>query len=99
MSDRLSLSVFTIETDRKPILAFAARKAYEAEAFCADERVRSKLKSVRLGGAPLCDDYSILRVRLAHSDERARYHAESPSSLGDVAAVFLVDVDQPSVAE
>ena len=101
MNDKLSLSVFTIETDRKPILAFAAKKHHEAEAFCADERVRSKLRSVRSGGVPLCDDYSIFRVRLAHSDERARYQEQttSLSSVGDLAAVFLVDVDQPSLAE
>ena len=101
MNDHLSLSVFTIETDRKPILVFAAKKHHEAEAFCADERVRSKLRSVRSGGVPLCDDYSIFRVRLARSDERARYQerATSQSSVGDLAAVFLVDLDQPSVAE
>lgn len=101
MKDHLSLSVFTIETDRKPILAFAAKKHHEAEAFCSDERVRSKLRSFRSGGVPLCDDYSILRVRLAHSDERARYreHAASRSSVGDLGVVFLVDVDQPSPAD
>lgn len=101
MNDHLSLSVFAIETDRKPILAFAAKKHREAEAFCADERVRSKLKSLKSGGAPLCDDYSILRVRLARSDERARYREQTASrtALVDLAAVFLVDVDQPSLAE
>ena len=64
MSDTLSFSIFTIEADRKPLLAFASpRKYQEAEAFCADERVRTKLTSVRSGGVPLCDDCSILRVR------------------------------------
>jgi len=101
MSEKLSLTVFTIETDRKPILAFAAKKHHEAEAFCADERVRSKFRSARSGGVPLCDDYSILRVRLAHSDERARYQEQSTSrsSLGILGVVFLVDVDQPSLTE
>ncbi len=97
MSDPLSLSIFTIETDRKAILAFAAKKHHEAEAYCADERVRSKLRSVRSGGVPLCDDYSILRVRLAHSNESALYHerAASRTAMGDLGVVFLVDVDQP----
>lgn len=101
MRDKLSLSVFTIETDRKPLLAFAAKKHHEAEAFCADERVRSKLRSVRSGGVPLCDDYSIFRVRLANASERARYQerSDSQSSVGNLAAVFLVDVDQRSLAE
>jgi hypothetical protein len=96
MSDRLSLSIFTIEADRKPILAFATKKHQEAEAFSADERVRAKLKSVSLAGVPLCDDYSILRVRLANSDERARYqeHATPQSVMGSLSVVFLVDVGE-----
>jgi hypothetical protein len=38
MSETLSLSIFTIEADSKPLLAFAAKKHQEAVAFCADER-------------------------------------------------------------
>jgi hypothetical protein len=96
MSEELSLSIFTIEADRKPILAFSAKKYQKAEAFCADERIRTKLKSVSSGGVALCDDYSILRVRLANSDEKARYHeqAMSRSAMGNLGAVFLVDVDE-----
>ena len=96
MSEPLSLSIFTIEADRKPLLAFAAKKHQEAEAFCADERVRTKLRSVRSAGIPICDDHSILRVRLAKSDERARYHekAASRSALENLPAVFLVEVDE-----
>jgi hypothetical protein len=39
MKETLSLSIFTIEADRKPLLAFAAKKYQEAEAFCEDDRV------------------------------------------------------------
>ena len=96
MSETLSFSIFTIEADRKPLLAFGAKKYEEAEAFCADERVRTKLRSVRSGGIPVCDDHSILRVRLATSDERARYHEQTTprSSLENLATVFLVEVDE-----
>jgi hypothetical protein len=96
MSETLSLSIFTIEADSKPLLAFAAKKHQEAVAFCADERVLAKLRSVRSGGVPLCNDYSILRVRLATSEERGRYHARTKqrSSMENRAAVFLVDVDE-----
>jgi hypothetical protein len=95
MSEPLSLSIFTIEADRKPVLAFAAKKHHEAEAFCADERVLTKLRSASSGGVPLCDDLSILGVRLATSDERARYHDRTKNrpSTDNRAAVFLVDVD------
>ena len=96
MSDTLSLSIFTIEADSKPLLAFAAKKHQEAVAFCADQRVLTKLGSVRSGGVPLCNDDSILRVRLATSEERARFHdrTKQRSSMETRAAVFLVDVDE-----
>jgi hypothetical protein len=96
MSETLSLSIFTIEADRKPLLAFAAKKYQEAEAFCEDQRVLAKLRSVGSGGVPLCDHHSILRVRLATPDEKARYHdrTKQRSSMEDTAAVFLVDVDE-----
>jgi hypothetical protein len=96
MSEALSLSIFTIEADSKPLLAFAAKKHQEAVAFCADERVLAKLRSIRSSGVPLCDDKSILRVRLATSDERARYHDRTKNrpSMENLAAVFLVDVDK-----
>ena len=96
MSETLSLSIVTIEADSKPLLAFAAKKHKEAEAFCADERVRTKLTSVRSGGVPLCEDHSILRLRLATSDERACYHDRTKNrpSMENRAAVFLVDVDE-----
>jgi hypothetical protein len=95
MSEAFSLSIFTIEADLKPVLAFAAKKHHEAEAFFRDERVRNKLRSVTSGDVPLCDDYSILRVRLATSDERARYHdLTKQRSMENLATVFLVDVDE-----
>jgi hypothetical protein len=95
MSETLSLSIFTIEADRKPLLAFAVRKHQDAEAFRSDERVLAKLRSVKSGGMPLCNDHSILRVRLATSNERARYHERTKNrpSTDNRAAVFLVDVD------
>jgi hypothetical protein len=95
MSETLSLSIFTIEADRKLLLAFAAKKHQDAEAFCADERVLTKLRSARSSGVPLCDDYSILRIRLATSDERVRSHDRTKNrpSMENRAAVFLVDVD------
>jgi hypothetical protein len=95
MSQPLSLSIFTIEVDRRPVLAFAAKKYEEADAFFRDERVRTKLRSASSAGVSLCDDLSILRIRLANSNERARYREKvAAKSAGDPAAVFLVDIDQ-----
>jgi hypothetical protein len=91
MSATLSLSIFTIEADRKPVLAFAAKKHEEADAFFRDERVRTKLRSVSSGGVPFCDDLSTLRIRLANAGARTRYREKmTTSSTGDPATVFLV---------
>ena len=44
MNDRLSLSVFTIEIDGKPTLAFEAKRYSEAEAISGDEGLRARLR-------------------------------------------------------
>jgi hypothetical protein len=101
MIEPLSLSIFTIETDRKPVLAFAAKKYEDAEVFFRDERVRTQLRSVSSGGIPLCDDLTILRLRLANAAERARFRDRTATRApGDSATVFLVDIDRgdPSLA-
>ena len=71
MNGRPSLSIFTIEIDRKPIFAIQSRKHSDAEAILADENIRHQLGLLRSDGKPLCDDFSIFRVRLARADERA----------------------------
>jgi hypothetical protein len=93
MSEPLSLSIFTIEADRKPIAVFAAKKHQDAEAFFKDERVRAKLQSATSGGVPLLDDRSILRVRMANAVERVRYREKAERSTGKPGLVFLVDID------
>ena len=63
--NELSLSVFTVEIDRVPTLAIQGRKHSEAEAILSDETVREQLRRMTSGGNPLCDDYSIFRMRIA----------------------------------
>ena len=92
MSNPLSLSIFTIEADRKPVLAFAATKYTDAEAFFKDEMVRTKLRLAILDGVALCDEQTTLGLRLAKSPERARYR-EKIAAGGNSATVFLVDID------
>jgi hypothetical protein len=73
MNDRLSFSIFTIEVDGKPALAFDAERYSETEAICGDEGLRAKLSLLKSGDVPLCGDNAILDVRLAHPDEAALY--------------------------
>src|SRR4051794_24937215 len=70
MSDELSLSVFAIEIDRRPVIAFSAKKYAAAEIIAADERFRIELSQLKSGAVRLCDDFGIRRLRLAHSGER-----------------------------
>ena len=57
MNGRPSLSIFTIEIDRKPVFAIQSRKHSDAEAILADENIRHQLGLLRSGGKPLCDDF------------------------------------------
>ncbi len=93
MTDQLSLSVFTIEVDRKPILIFEAKLYSEAEVILDDRRLRATLCSSKSGGVPLCD-HSVLRLRLAHSDEAKRYKEAASDPTDDLKLVYLVDLDR-----
>jgi hypothetical protein len=81
-----SLSIFVLESDRKAVLAIAAKTHAQAEQFCTDERVRTVLRD-----ASLSDDYSILRVRIARPGEREIYHEQRDlgSAIGGLHAVYL----------
>ena len=91
----LSLSIFTIEVDGKPVLAFGARRYSEAQAICTDEQLRTKLSSLKSDTVPLCGDNAILRVRLAHPEEAARYRQATSQSTEDLVLVYLVKLDGP----
>ena len=95
MNNGLSLSIFTIVVDRTPALTFGCKKHSDAEAICADERIRAKLRTMMSGGKPLIDDYSILHVRLAPPDERTMYYeqARSRPNEGSMLMVQLVRTD------
>jgi hypothetical protein len=94
---RFSLSVFTIEIDGRPTLAFEAKRHSEADAICADETLRARLRLLKSGDVPLCDDNTILDVRLAHPDEASHYRqvAGASQSTEDIVVVYLVELDEP----
>jgi hypothetical protein len=98
MSDGLSLSIFTIEIDRKPVFAIQCKKHSEAEAILTDRTIKNELSLLRSGGKPLCDKFSIFRVRLARADERVLYHQNPPSILAENGelVVLLVGLDDPT---
>jgi hypothetical protein len=95
VNNKLSLSVFTIEVDHKPVVAFRCRKYAEAETICTDERVRKKLSAMSSGGKPLCDEPAILRVRMARPEEKAKYYEQAAlqSKHTSLTMIYLVDLD------
>ena len=98
MNDRrFSLSIFTIEIDGKPTLAFEAKRHSEADAICGDETLRAKLLLLKSGGVPLCDDNAVLDARLAHADEASHYKQVAGASQPtyDITVVYLVELDDP----
>jgi hypothetical protein len=97
MSDRLSRSIFTIEVDGKPTLAFEAKRYSEAEAISGDEGLRAKLSSLKSGDVPVCGDNAVLDVRLARPDETALYRqaADASQPTNELMLVYLVELDEP----
>jgi hypothetical protein len=89
-----SLSTFTIEIDRRPVLVLQAKWQREAEEIC-QEWLQTNLTALKSGGEPLFDVKSEARVRLAHPDERARYWeaSETSKSPDDIKVVYLVELD------
>ena len=95
MSERLSLSIFTIEVDGKATLAFEAKRYSDAEAICGDEGLRTKLSLLKACDVPICGDNALLDVRLARPDEAAVFKQAvgASQSTGDLMLVYLVEVD------
>jgi hypothetical protein len=88
VNQQLSLSTFTIEIDRQPVLVLQAKWQREADGIC-QEWLQANL-TLKSNGVPLCDAKSESRVRLAHPDERARYWeaSETSRSPDDIGCVF-----------
>src|SRR5882724_43442 len=95
MTGGMSLSISTIAVDQQPVVAFGCKKHSEAEAICADDRIRAKLSSMRSGGKPLLDDFATPLIGLARPDERAVYYEQSASRSNDsgMLMVYLVELD------
>ena len=90
MSETFTLSIFTIEADQRAVLSFAAKRHEEADAFFRSDTLRDKLRLARSAGRSLYDHLTILHLRLANAEERARYREHAT---GGSAEVFLIELD------
>jgi len=87
-------SIWTLEIDGKPTLAFEARTYREANETCHQQWLRVELGRQKINDVPLCRADSDLRIRLARPDEMVLYRqaAEADKSSDD-KLVYLIELD------
>ncbi len=92
--------MFTVEVDRVPIYAVQGKWQSEVEPILGDQAIRDQLRLLKVNGKPLCDDYSIFRLRISRASEQALFFQKTGSLLttGGQLAVLLVQPDDPSDA-
>jgi hypothetical protein len=87
-------SIWTLEIDGQPTLAFEARKYREADEICRQEWLRFELGQQKINDVPLCRADSDLRIRLARPDEVFLYRqAAEANKLSDDKLVYLIELD------
>jgi hypothetical protein len=95
MTAHLHSSIWTLEVDGRPTLAFEARKYREAIELCHEDWLRVELGLQKLSGVPLCRADSDLRIRLARPAEMVLYRrtVEANNSSDDSNLVYLIKLD------
>jgi hypothetical protein len=98
MTTHLKLSIWTLEVDGRPTLAFEARKYREANDLCHQDWLRVELGLQKLNGVALCSVDSHLRIRLARAAEVVLYRqvAEANNSSDDT---YLIELDDLSPSD
>ena len=89
-----ALSIWTLEIDGKPTLAFEAMKYREADEICHQEWLRLELGQRKINYVPLCGADSHLRIRLARPAEMDLYRqAAETNKLSDDRLAYLIELD------
>jgi hypothetical protein len=84
MTAHLQPSIWTLEIDGKPTLAFEAKKYREADDLYRQEWLRVELSLQKFNDVPLCGADSDLRLRLARPAEMVLYrHAVEADKSSD----------------
>jgi hypothetical protein len=88
-------SVFTIEIDGNPTLAFEAKNMTEARGLCKEQWLLEDLGALSSGGSALCGVGAKLAVRRATEGESHVYwEAErSVPASDDLVLAYLVELD------
>ena len=94
MTAHLHPSIWTLEVDGEPTLAFEAKKYREANELCHEDWLRVELGLQKLNDVPLCRADSELRIRLARPAEMVLYRrAVEANNSSDEMLVYLIEVD------
>src|SRR5258705_3491538 len=88
-------SIWTLEIDGKPTLAFEAKKYREAYELCHEDWLRAELGLQKLHGVPLCGADSHLKIRLAPRAGKVPYPqtAEANKSPNQNKIGYFIEVD------
>jgi hypothetical protein len=101
MTPTLFPSVFTIEIDGKPTVAFEAKSLRAASEICNAPWLREDFTSAYSNGAPLWDGKAPLRARMGYEDEIATFSEASKDAQPSdgMLLVYLVELDGNGTAE
>jgi len=88
-------SIFTMEIDGNPTLAFEARNMTEARALCKEQWLLEDLGALSSSGSTLCGVGAKLAVRRATEGERHVYREaeQSVPASDDLVLAYLVELD------
>jgi hypothetical protein len=89
-------TVFVLEIDQRPILAFEATSAREAQELAKEDWLLADLKRLRSNGEPLWNGKTRLRIGPAVGEQVAEVKSkiESATDDGELAIVYLVPLDR-----
>jgi hypothetical protein len=92
-------TVFVLEIDGHPILAFKAATFRQARELGEEDWLQEDLKRMTIGHRPLWDGKSPIRVRRAEPAEEVYYvDAKTENAAGDLPLVYLVRRDDEADA-
>jgi hypothetical protein len=87
-------TIWTLEIDGRPTLAFEAMKYREADEICHQEWLRLELGQRKINNVPLCVADSHLRIRLARPAEMLLYRqAAEANKTSDNNLTYLIELD------
>jgi hypothetical protein len=92
-----SISTFTVEINGYPAVVFQTKWHSEAEEICRAWAHRHWDQLITKGRHAGLELEPIIKIRLAHADEREAYGIGSNGAeqYGDVTVVYLVDMTAP----